>query len=289
MCQPARRLPVLRCQHLSAATNVFVLRSRIAPCMSYGMKLWRPAKRGANMTAVLVRAGKHVSGICRDASHTAFSMGRSAYQDVMLADLDVLSADDHCRMAHARQNARQTAAATAAALYAHNHTCLPEFDVELSAAYAPDYMGTAAWNGLHTLDAWYSFARTRHDTRYHTASTPRLHRHTLCQSWWGVPSVPHAKTSGAGSVRWHSYAGACVSLHTGYTVGLAKRCSIDAPGGWQTPRRGNTSGTLPSGRSVPMHSGGCAPGHVITVVTSCRRSSFCFAWLEGQHESMCLD
>ena len=57
-------------------------------------------------------------------------------------------------------------------------------------------------------------------------------------------------------MRRHSYAGACVGLHTGYMVGLAKRRSIDAPGGWQTsvtPRRGNTSGTLPSGRSIPMH------------------------------------
>ena len=110
-------LPVLRSRHLSAGTKLLVLRSRIAPCMSYGMELWRPSKRGANMTAVLVRAANHISGICRETSHTAFFMGRSVNQDVMLADLDVLSADDHCRMAHARQYALQAAAATAAALY----------------------------------------------------------------------------------------------------------------------------------------------------------------------------
>ena len=67
-------------------------------------------------------------------------------------------------MAHARQHARQTAAATAAALYARNDPCSPEFDIQLAAAYAPDYMGAAAWNGLHTRDGWYSFARTCHDT-----------------------------------------------------------------------------------------------------------------------------
>ena len=44
-------LPVLRSRHLSAATKLLVLRSRIAPCMSYGMEWWRPSKRGANMTA----------------------------------------------------------------------------------------------------------------------------------------------------------------------------------------------------------------------------------------------
>ena len=31
-----------------------------------------------------------------------FFMGRSVNQDVMLADIDVLLADDHCRMAHGR-------------------------------------------------------------------------------------------------------------------------------------------------------------------------------------------
>ena len=55
------------------------------------------------MTAVLTRAGKLISGMHREASHTAFFKDRSVNQDVMLADLDILSAADHCRMAHARQ------------------------------------------------------------------------------------------------------------------------------------------------------------------------------------------
>ena len=100
-------LPVLRSQHPSEATKLLVLQSRIAPCTSYGMELWRPSKRpskrGANITAVLVRAAQLISGICRDTLHTAFFMGRSVNQDVMLADLDVVSADDHFRTAHARQ------------------------------------------------------------------------------------------------------------------------------------------------------------------------------------------
>ena len=89
-----------------------------------------------------------------------FFKDRSVNQDLMLADFAVLSADDHCRTAHARQYARHAAAATAAALYARNDPCSPEFDAELSAACALDYMGAAAWNGLHTRDGWYSFART---------------------------------------------------------------------------------------------------------------------------------
>ena len=170
-----RWLPVLRIRHLSAATKLLVLRSRIAPCMSYGMELWRPSKRCANMTAVLVRAAKLISGIYRDAPHTAFFKHRSVNQDVMLVDLDVLSADNHCRMAHASQYARQADAATAAALYARNHPCSPEFDTEMSAAYAPDYMGAAAWNGLHSRMAG-SASRARAITRpYHTAFVLRLH------------------------------------------------------------------------------------------------------------------
>ena len=67
--------------------------------------------------------------------------------------------------------ARPAAAATAAALYARNDPCLPEFDAELSAAYAPDYMGAAVWNGLHTRDGWFTFARTCHNT---------AHSHRVC-------------------------------------------------------------------------------------------------------------
>ena len=114
-------------------------------------------------SAVLGR--KLITGVCRDASHTAFFINGSVNQDVILADLDDLLAYiyDHC-MAHARQYARQITAATAAALYEHNDPYSTEVDVELSAAYAPDYMGAAAWNCVHTQDAWYSFARTCHDT-----------------------------------------------------------------------------------------------------------------------------
>ena len=35
---------------------------------------------------------------------------------------------------------------------------------ELSAAYAPDYMGADVWHGPHTRDAWCMYARTCHET-----------------------------------------------------------------------------------------------------------------------------
>ena len=82
----------------------------------------------------------------------------------MLADLDILSAADHCRMAHARQYARLAASAAAAAIYVHSDPCSPEFRIELSAAYAPDYMGAAVWQGLRTRDTWCEYARTCHET-----------------------------------------------------------------------------------------------------------------------------
>ena len=46
-------LPVLRSQYSSAATKQLVLRVRIAPCITYGMELQRPARNGAYMMAVL--------------------------------------------------------------------------------------------------------------------------------------------------------------------------------------------------------------------------------------------
>ena len=75
--------------------------------MTYGMEPWRPAKNGANMTAVLTRAAKLISGIHTEASQKPFYIGRSVNVNhgAVLADLDILSADDHCRIAHARQHA----------------------------------------------------------------------------------------------------------------------------------------------------------------------------------------
>ena len=122
-------LPVLRSQYLCAAPKLLVLRSRIAPCMTYGMELWRPAKHGANMTAGLTRAAILISGIHGEASHTAFFKDRSVNQDVMLADVDILSAAGHCRMAHARQYARLATSAAAAPMYVHNDPCSPEFRI----------------------------------------------------------------------------------------------------------------------------------------------------------------
>ena len=70
-----------------------------------------------------------------------------------------------------------------AALYARNDPCLPEFYTELSAAYAPDYMGAAVWNGLHTNYLHLHLhpgllvqLRARAMTRpYHTTFALRLH------------------------------------------------------------------------------------------------------------------
>ena len=151
--------------------------------MTYVMEQWRLAQNGANVAAVLTRAAKLISGILSEASHTAFFKDRSVNQDVMLADLDILSAADHCRMAHARQYARQAASATAAARYVHNHPCSPEFRIELSAAYAPDYMVAAVWQGLRTRDFWCEHARTCHETAlshgvaFHLYTNTRSARH----------------------------------------------------------------------------------------------------------------
>ena len=60
--------------------------------MTYGMELWRPAKNGAKITAVLTQAAKLISGIHGEASHTAFFKDRSVNQDARLAGLDILSA-----------------------------------------------------------------------------------------------------------------------------------------------------------------------------------------------------
>lgn len=123
--------------------------------------MWCPAKRGANMTTVPTRGAKATIAVRRDASHTAFFVDRSVNRDVVLADLDILPADNHCRVAHARQYARQAAAATAAAaaprVCTHTKTRVCQcLTLGFPAGYALEYIGDAAWNGLHARDAWHS-------------------------------------------------------------------------------------------------------------------------------------
>ena len=173
----------------------------------------------------------------------------------MLADLDVLSADDDGRTAHACQYARQTAATTAAALYVRNDPCLPEFDVELTTAYAPDCMGAAAWNGLHTRCGWYSFARTCHDPALSYCVHPEA---ALTHTYPVVVRASERAT--CNDIR--SGIGASALVRSGRrqpTHGLHGRPRETAQHRrprWQTsvtPQPGTTSGTLPLAQSIPMH------------------------------------
>ena len=250
-------LSVLRGRYLSATTKLLVLRSRIAPCRTYGMELWRPAKNGANMTAVLARAEKLISGIHREASHTAFCKDRSVNHDVMLAELDILSAADHCRMAHARQYARQAASAAAAAIYVHNDPCSPEFRIELSAAYAPDYMGATVWQGLHARDTWCVYARSCHETTLshgvRSTSTPTR----AAPDMVGEVAKTTRKDIGIEiSASALVAAGACGSRHMGCMGGAAHKLAMHTSGGVQTsvnPHRVNTFGTQRSDRLILLH------------------------------------
>ena len=174
-------LPVLRSQYLSAASKLLVLRSRIAPCMTYGMELWRPAINGANMTAVLTRATKVISWIHGEASHTAFFKDRSVNQDVMLADLDILSAADHCRMplVNMRDRPHQRPPQQ------HTYT-MTRWNSALSCQRRMHRTTWELMSGmartLGTLGACTPARAMRQRCR--TASAPPLHQHARRQPWW---------------------------------------------------------------------------------------------------------
>ena len=157
-------LPVLRSARLSASTKLLVLRSRITPCMLYAMELWRPERRCASMDAVIERAAKLISGIRADASCTAFSRDRSINRAVMFTDLDLLSAHEYCRIAHARQYVRASAGADRASTLQRHDPCVGEYECELPAATSPDFMGAATLLGLGPRDKWLLHAQSSHDT-----------------------------------------------------------------------------------------------------------------------------
>ena len=132
--------------------------------MYYRVKLWRPSKNGANMTAAQVRAAKLISVIRMEAAHTSSFKDHSAKQDVMLTKLDLLPGDRFCRIAYARHYVRQATAVDTAALYVRNDPCATALAGELPAAYAPDLLGAAVWQGLQASDTWHRFAQTCHET-----------------------------------------------------------------------------------------------------------------------------
>ena len=156
--------PVLRSRCRTTASTLLILRSRVAPCMYYRVKLWRPSKNGANMTAAQVRAAKLISVIRMEEAHTSSFKDHSAKQDVMLTKLDLLPGDRFCRIAYARHYVRQATAVDTAALYARNDPCATALAGELPAAYAPDLLGAAVWQGLQASDTWHRFAQTCHET-----------------------------------------------------------------------------------------------------------------------------
>ena len=155
--------------------------------MTYGMELWRPAQNGANMTAVLTRAAKLISGIYREATRTAFFKDRFVNHDVMLADLDILSAADHCRMAHARQYARQAASAAAAEAHVLDSNTTPVR--RNSVLRCQRRMHRTSWELLSGRACTFTTLGARTPARAmrqrcHTVSAPPLHRHAQRRTWW---------------------------------------------------------------------------------------------------------
>lgn len=85
----------------------------------------------------------------------------------MLTALNLLPADDYCRVAqgcHARPDALPAAAADTAVLHASNGTCAPAFDTDLPAAYAPKLPRAAVGRGLHARDTRRRVAQTCYET-----------------------------------------------------------------------------------------------------------------------------
>ena len=180
------------------------------PSTPYGTQplgLWRPAGNGANMTTVLTWAPRLISGIHREASHTAFFKDCSV-NHVMLADLNILSAADHRRMAHARQCARQATSAAAAADYAYNDPCSP-----YSAFSSQLRMHRTTWElqGMATTLGALGACTPAHSMRQRCrmAFAPPLHQHAQRQPWWVRLPAQRAKTSGLDEC-----VGTCVHAHT---------------------------------------------------------------------------
>ena len=158
-----RWMPALKCVHLTAATKSTVIRTRVAPCMLYGMELWPVSTSGADLDAVLVAAAKVVADVRPLTSCPGWVRNRSVSNEVLLTDLDMLASADHCRVAHARQLARDRVGdAATSALRAHDPLSA-EFTASLPAGVSPDYMGAAVRASMHKRDAWLRRAAAAYD------------------------------------------------------------------------------------------------------------------------------
>ena len=94
----------------------------------------------------------------------AWVRDRSISGDVMVSDLGVFTASDHCRIAHARQLARSTVGVAAAAILRAHDPCAGVFEDHMPAACSPDFMGAALHESLAKSDAWLSYAQAAMST-----------------------------------------------------------------------------------------------------------------------------
>lgn len=68
-------------------------RTRIAPCMWYGMVLWHTVASSTRMDAVMPRAAQFAAGT------QVFVCARTFWPEVLLTDMGVLPARNMCRLA----------------------------------------------------------------------------------------------------------------------------------------------------------------------------------------------
>ena len=137
-------LRALRSPWLPAAAKA-ILHMHIAPCMWFGMDLWRATGKNTAIDRVMMHAAWAIAVTCASPAALAYVRQRSVRPGVLLSDLGILPARDMCRLAHARHRVRthQADARARSDRTGDSMLALDCFRAMPAAAAALDYMGAA--------------------------------------------------------------------------------------------------------------------------------------------------
>ena len=134
-------LRALRSPWLTAAAKAAVLDTCIAPCMWFGMEVWRATGKDTAVDTLMMHAARAIAGTCASLAAPAYVRQRSVRPEVLLSDRGVLPARDMCRLAHARHRVCTHQADARARSDRTGDPLSDCFNAMPAAAAALDYMG----------------------------------------------------------------------------------------------------------------------------------------------------
>ena len=150
--------PALASRQLPVRLKRDIIRTRIVPVATYSMEMWQPRTgrlgAAARIDSALHKARRLAVGVHATAGERSWECGACVSAAVLQADFQALDVQGYCDAAHLRYAEAARVADRAAARQRTHDPRASEFERELPAGPAPDFMGAAIRSGLPAADSW---------------------------------------------------------------------------------------------------------------------------------------